>query len=190
MRTVAMPPSTFASVLSNLFIRPWTIVRLWNWKSAVLSLSLRLPVFVVASVRRGLTATLSAAVTEFVFCAATSGFYGSICQSFRLAEPRWLTLLFLTLILPGLFQALEYLMHRTGGTPHLRIAEIFSCSISILSALFNWYAMRRDALLVGPEGDRFGSDLARLPRLLLNFIIFYPRRWLARRKSTPLHPAG
>jgi hypothetical protein len=136
-----------------------------------------------------LAAALSALVTEILFCAATSGFYGSIAQAFRLAEPQWLTLTFLTLILPGFFQVVEYFMHRTGGTPHLRLAEIFSCAISGLSALFNWYAMRRDALLVGPEGARFGSDLSRLPRLLLNFIIFFPRRWLNRWKSTRFHVA-
>jgi hypothetical protein len=134
-------------------------------------------------------AALSALVTESLFCAATSGFYGSIAQAFRMAEPQWLTLLFLTLILPGSFQVLEYFMHRTGGTPHLGIAEIISSSISAISALFSWYAMRRDALLVGPEGARFGSDLSRLPRLLLNFIIFFPRRWLNRWRSTRDHPA-
>jgi hypothetical protein len=183
-----MPPTTFASVFSNLIFRPWSILRLWNWKSAVLSLSLRMPIFFVASIGRGLITALSAFVTEFLFCAATSGFYGSIAQAFRLAEPQWLTLTFLTLILPGSFQVLEYFMHRTGGTPHLRLAEIFSCTISGLSALFNWYAMRRNTLLVGPEGARFGADLSRLPRLLLNFIIFFPRRWLSRLKSTALHP--
>jgi hypothetical protein len=185
MRTVAMPPATFASVFSNLVFQPWRLLQLWNWKSALLSLSLRVPVFLVASLRRGLAATLSAVVTELFFCLATSGFYGSIAQAFRLAEPQWLTLLFLTLILPGSFQVLEYFMHRTGGTPHLRLAEIVSCSISGLSALFNWYAMRRNALLVGPEGARFGSDLSRLPGLLVNFIVFFPRRWLNRLKSTP-----
>jgi hypothetical protein len=183
-----MPPTTFASVFSNLVFRPWSILRLWNWKSAVLSLSLRVPVFVAASIPRGVTTALSAAATEFLFCAATSGFYGSIAQAFRLAEPQWLTLLFLTLILPASFQVLEYFMHRTGGTPHLFLAEIGSCTISGLSALFNWYAMRRNALLVGPEGERFGADLSRLPRLLLNFIIFFPRRWLSRLKSNQSHP--
>ena len=183
-----MPPTTFASVFSNFVLRPWSVLRLWNWKSAVLSLSLRVPVFLAASLPRGLLAGLSAAGTEFLFCAATSGFYGSIAQAFRLAEPQWLTLVFLTLILPGAFQVIEYLMHRTGGTPHLFLAEIGSCTISGLSALFNWYAMRRNALLVGPEGARFGADLSRLPRLLVNFIIFFPRRWLNRLKPTPLNP--
>jgi hypothetical protein len=62
----------------------------------------------------------------------------------------------------------------------LRLAEIVSVIISGLSALFNWYAMRRGTLLVGGEGDSFGKDLRRLPRLLLNFLIVLPRRVVER----------
>ena len=62
------------------------------------------------------------------------------------------------------------------GTPHLRIAEIVSLFVSAISALFNWYAMRRGTLLVGGEGGSFGGDLRRLPRLLFGFLASLPRR--------------
>src|SRR5215467_6079399 len=176
-------PASFTTTLLDIFHRPWMLIRLWNWKSAVLSVGLRVPIFLVATIRRGMAATLSAVITEVVFCAATAGFFGSIVQSFRSAQPQWLALLLITLILPALSQTLEYLLHLVRGTPHLRLAEIASTFVSALSALFNWYVMRRNTLLVGPEGNRFSSDLVRLPGLLLGFVTALPRRWLERRKS-------
>lgn len=188
MRTVTPSPETpqplFISVLLNLIRRPWKLLRLWNWKAAVLSVALRTPIFFVASLHRGLAATLSAILTESVFCMTSAGFYGAIVQSVRLAQPEWLTLSFITVMLPAFFQVVEYLLHWMRGTPHLRLAEIVSATMSAISALFNWYIMRRNTLLVGPEGARFTSDLAHLPKLLLGFVTALPRRWLERRKST------
>ena len=106
----------------------------------------------------------------------TAGFYGAIVQTLRDAEPEWLTLCFLVVVVPAVFQALEFLMHFLRGTPHLRIAELVSISISGISALFNWYAMRRGVLLVGSEGATFGSDIRRLPYLLFRFASALPRR--------------
>ena len=177
------PPASVIATSFQLFRRPLIILRLWNWKAAVLSVVLRAPIFLVAGFRRGWAGALSAVLTESVFCAATAGFFGSIVQSFRSAQPQWLALLLITLILPALSQTLEYLLHLVRGTPHLRLAEIASTFVSALSALFNWYVMRRNTLLVGPEGNRFSSDLVRLPGLLLGFVTALPRRWLERRKS-------
>ncbi len=150
---------------------------------------LRAPIFLVATARRGWQVSLSALLTESVFCVLTAGFYGAFVQTLRDAEPEWLTLVFLTLILPAFFQCFEYLLHWSRGTPHLRLVEIASIVVSAISALFNWYAMRRGTLLVGGEGDKFGTDLRRLPILLFRFLAGGPRnlvsavrRWMA--KST------
>jgi hypothetical protein len=180
----ANPPVSFVATLLGLFRRPWIILRLWNWKAAVLSVVLRVPIFLAASVRGGLATAVSAVLTESAFCAAAAGFYGSIVQLFRLAQPQWLSLLLITVILPALFQGLEYVLHLMRGTPHLRLAEMVSIFVSGTSALFNWYIMRRNTLLVGREGGRFADDLARLPGLLLSFVTALPRRWLERMKSS------
>ena len=192
MQTVTPPPDvpqppSFVSVFVQLVRHPQELIRLWNWKSAVLSVILRGPIFLAASFRRGFGAEVSALVTESIFCAATAGFYGAIVQSLRLAQPQWLTLLFLTVVLPAIFQALEYLLHLSRGTPHLRLAEFVSIFVSGASALFNWYAMRRNTLLVGAERTSFKSDLGRLPRLLLGFMTALPRRWLVRDKTQQSH---
>ena len=170
--------SSFSAELMALVRRPQRILFLWNWKAAWLSMFLRAPIFVAVAIRRGLEATLSSVLTECVFCMITAGFYGAIVQTLRDAEPEWLTLSFLVLVVPGVFQALEFVMHYLRGTPHLRIAELVSISVSGISALFNWYAMRRGVLLVGGEGATFGSDIRRLPYLLFKFAYALPL-WIA-----------
>jgi len=155
---------------------------MWNWKSALLSLMLRGPIFLATSVHRGWRSAVAALLTESAFCVLTAGFYGAMVQALRNAEPKWLTAFFLTVALPALFQALEYWLHWFRGTPHLRPAEITSVGIGAISALFNWYAMRRGTLLVGAEGRAFTSDLGRLPGLILGFLAVLPRKLFERYK--------
>jgi hypothetical protein len=162
----------------------------WNWKSAWLSILLRAPIFVAATVRRGFRATISAALIECLFCAASAGFYGALVQSLRDAEPQWLTIVFLTIAVPAIFQVFEGLLHWLRGTPHWQIAEIVSLLVAALSSLFNWYAMRQEVLLVHGEGGSFGSDLRRLPRLLLDFVSELPRQFLQREDVKPRHACG
>jgi hypothetical protein len=176
-------------VLHWLMRRPQEILLLWNWKSALLSIILRAPIFLIASLRRGWGTALSAVVTESAFCAATAGFYGTFVQLVRNARPKWVTGLLITVLMPLAFQVLEYGMHWLRGTPHLQAAEITSVVTSALSALFNWYAMRRGALLVGSEGGDFSKDLAQVPRLIVGFVVLLPR-WLLYRLKDGAGPAS
>jgi hypothetical protein len=166
-------------VLFDLASHPGKIFRMWNWKSAVLSIILRGPIFLIASARRGWKVAIAALITEAIFCAVTAGFYGTLVQAVRNARPKWATGLLITLLIPAGFQGLEYGMHWLRGTPHLKGAEIASVITSALSALFNWYAMRRGALLVGGEGGNFGGDMRRMPMLIFNFVAS-PVRWILR----------
>jgi hypothetical protein len=170
----------FSLALAGLLLRPQRLLFLWNWKSASLSIALRGPIFLAAAIHRGFATAASGLLTECLFCVATAGFYGAIVQSLRDAQPEWLTLLFLTVLLPSIFQLLEFLLHFLRGTPHLFIAEFVSIFASALSALFNWYAMRRGTLLVGDEGAAFRSDLRRLPSLIVKFLAA-PLGWLGAR---------
>jgi hypothetical protein len=166
--------STFSGALADLLRRPQKVILLWNWKSAVLSMVLRGPIFLGATLRRGWHAAIAALLTESIFCVLSAGFYGAVVQTLRDATPLWLTLLFLTVVMPASFQVLEYELHRLRGTPHLIPAEIVSLVVSGFSALFNWYAMRRGTLLVGGEGKAFGKDVKRLPALIFGFIAVLP----------------
>jgi len=163
-------------VLSEVARNPQHLLRLWNWKSAALSIILRGPIFLVAASRQGWAGVAAALLTECAFCGISAGFYGTVVQFFKDAEPRWLTGVLLAVVIPGLFQAVEYAMHWLRGTPHLRIAELVSLTISGVSALFNWYTMRRGTLLVGRDGASFGKDLRRLPMLLVGFLRVLPAK--------------
>jgi hypothetical protein len=175
--------SKLSDLLRGLLARPQQLLLLWNWKSAVLSMILRGPIFLIATVRQGWRAAAGALVTESIFCVFSAGFYGAVVQILKDAEPRWLTGIFLTVAMPVTFQILEYLLHWFRGTPHLRIAAIVSLAVGAVSASFNWYAMRRGTLLVGSEAGGFGGDLRRLPRLLFGFLAVLPRRIVGRRKA-------
>jgi hypothetical protein len=164
------------NLLFGILRRPYQLLQLWNWKSALLSIILRGPIFFVAGIRQGWAAAVAALLTESIFCALSAGFYGAVVQTVKDAEPQWLTGVFLTVVMPIIFQVLEYLLHWFRGTPHLRIAEIVSLVVSGVSALFNWYAMRRGTLLVGRGSGGFGGDLRRLPLLLFGFLAVLPRR--------------
>ena len=167
---------SLSALLFALLSSPQKLLRLWNWKSASLSVILRGPIFFAAAIRQGWGGIVGALFTETAFCAISAGFYGALVQSLKDAEPQWLTGMVLALVIPALFQCIEYVLHWFRGTPHLRIAEIVSLMISGLSALFNWYAMRRGALLVGGEGASLGSDLGRLPRLIASFLAVLPSK--------------
>jgi hypothetical protein len=177
------PAPSFFQTLFLLATRPQQILLLWNWKNAVLSIILRGPIFLIATVQRGWRTAMAALLTESFFCAATAGFYGAIVQTLMDAEPQWVTGIFLTVVMPVFFQVLEYLLHWFRGTPHLRGAEIVSIFVSAVSALFNWYAMRRGTLLMGAQAGSFGRDLLRLPRLLLGFVVLLPRKIAERSKT-------
>lgn len=152
---------------------------LWNWKSAVLSIILRVPVFAVAAARHGLEAIALAAFTEAIVCGFNAGCYAAVVQVLRNKKPVWLTALIIGVALPAVGQVIEYQVHRWRGTPHTFIAVIVSSVLAALSSLFNWYAMKRGTLLVGGEGGSFGNDLRRIPNLIGGFLLVGPR-WVLR----------
>jgi len=170
-------------LLGRMLLRPRELLLLWNWKSAVLSVVLRGPIFFIAALQKGWQAAAAALFAESIFCALSAGFYGAVVQILKDAEPAWLTGTFLTVTLPVTFQALEYALHRYRGTPHLRVAAIVSFVMSGIATLFNWYAMRHGTMLVGREARGFSGDLRRLPRLILGFILALPRSIVGRLRS-------
>src|SRR5262249_21977341 len=150
---------------------------LWNWKSAVLSVILRVPVFAAVAVRKGPEAVAGAVIAEALVCAFNAGCYAALVQHIRNRRPVWLTAVVIAVVLRAIGQVIEYEVHAWRGTPHRIFAVIVSSILSAVSSLFNWYAMRQGTLLVGAERSSLVSDLKRLPRLLGEFLLLGPR-WL------------
>jgi hypothetical protein len=99
----------------------------------------------------------------------TSGFYGSLTQAFRNAEPAWTGVVAVMVLLPLVSHSLEFAIHFVRGTPHLRASIISSAVFTMFSTAFNWFAMRRGALVVGQGESSLAGDLARVPALLWEF---------------------
>jgi hypothetical protein len=94
------------------------------------------------------------------------GFWGSLMQAFRDAQPAWLAGLAVAVVLPATAHAFEFAMLRAGHATHVFTAMIVSVVISIGSLLINFGLMRRGLLVTGEEGAPLLRDLQRIPAAL------------------------
>jgi len=161
-----------STVLAELLRDPKRVlVDSWNWKAATLSVLLRAPVYMIATMRHGLQVVAAAGTVEGLFSAAFAGVYASITQAIEDAGPQWAVALLLLIALPAVALLIDACVHHLARTPNLKTGVIASLVISILSSGFNWYSMRRGTLLVGPRAQSFGSDLIKLPVLIGSFLL-------------------
>jgi hypothetical protein len=160
-----------ADAIRNIVTQPRRyLLDQWNWKSAVTSAVIRGLLFFATNISAGFQAATWALLLQFVYRAATSGFWGSITQAMRYAQPRWLAGLTVGVGLTALAHLLEFLIHWWGGTAELKRSVIVSIGFTVISNLFNLYVMQRNALVVGDEGDSLWKDMARMPRLIGGFV--------------------
>jgi len=153
----------------------------WNWKAAVMSGVMRSLIYLFTHIKEGWRAALGAMSIEFAFRLIVSGASGSLVQSFHRATPVWLATLCVMIMLPAFSHMIEFTLHTLNGDANKGKAIIISISFSILSAIFNLFAMRRNALLVKDKDARsLASDLKQMPAIVGEFI-FYPLIWLWRR---------
>jgi len=151
----------------------------WNWKSALMSSLFRAAIFFFANLTAGLPAAMAAMSTELIFRGITSGFYGALTEGFSDAEPTWAAALAAMVVLPLTGHSMELAVHWLRGTRNLVPSITASVVFTALSTLFNLYAMKRGALIVGAGRGSLLEDLRRMPRLVLDFILLVPR-WMLR----------
>lgn len=163
-----------------------SLLRLWNWKSAILSSVVRALIFFTANLAAGYAAALTAMMHEFVIRAAFAGFYGGLIESFRSARPRWAASLIVLFGLPLLNHAAELLIHWLSRTPNWKEGILASILLTVLSTSFNLFAMRRNFFITGSGGKSLWADLKVMPRLILAYAgaaFQLPRIGLARLRS-------
>jgi hypothetical protein len=188
------PGITVGEVLRRFAQEPGEyLLARWNWKSAVLSSLFRAAIFFASNLAAGLPAAIAAMCTEFIFRAVTSGFYGALTEGFREAEPPWAAAVSVMVLLPLANHSMEFFVHWMRGTRKLVPSIIVSVMFTALSTLFNLYAMRRGALIVGSGRSSLRRDLIRMPGLLLGFVVLLPKHILkfaarssAKRRKIPL----
>jgi hypothetical protein len=87
------------------------------------------------------------------------------------------------IMLPAFSHMIEFTLHTMNGDVNKGKAITISIAFSIISAIFNLFAMRRDALLVkDARAQSLGQDLIKLPKIVGEFM-FYPLVWLWNRSK-------
>jgi hypothetical protein len=168
---VTHEPDTLLGVARWILRHPWDALgRRWNYKSALISSTLRASLFFSTNLSAGLAAAMGALTTEFWFRFATAGFYGALTQAFRRAQPERLATMTALVVLPVVAHSLELLVHWMRGTPELFVSIVASMIFTAVSTTFNLFAMRRGALIVGPDRRTLVDDLAAMPRLVILFV--------------------
>ena len=182
MPPAARPTYTISEAWSNLFRNPSLFIRYWNYKGAILSGFLRAPIFLVTYLvgRESLKLALGAALVQFVFRFLFAGVSGALIQAFRRVEPAWKALFTILLVVPLISHVFEFLLQTafaflTGTHDHTDEAVIRSICVSIISALFTLFIMRRNVMIVGEaESKSLWHDIGRLPLLIFHFCAFIP----------------
>lgn len=182
MPPVADRTYTIGEAWSNLLRNPSQFIRYWNYKGAILSGILRAPIFLVTYLlgKETIKLALGAALLQFIFRFFFAGVSGALIQSFRRVEPAWKALLTILLIVPFISHLFEFAIqftfaYFTGTSDHTDEAIIRSICVSIISALFTLFIMRRNVLIVGDaESKSLFHDVARLPIMIFRFIAFIP----------------
>jgi hypothetical protein len=166
------------AALADLFLNPGRLLLHWNWKTALLSACVRGTIFFVSNLGAGLGAAVAAMSVEAALFAALAGFYGALAQTFRRAQPAWAATMTVMILMPAVNHTLEYALHNANGTEKIKAGVATSISLSVLSAMFNLFAMRRGVLIVGDERASLIDDLRRMPRVIFDFVMAIPRALL------------
>ena len=168
-------PETVGDVFRCLARNPWrSLVLRWNWKSAACSSAIRANIFFFVTLQSGWRAALGAFTAELLYRVLTSGFYGTLTQSFSGAQPAWAGAATVMILLPLSSHSMEFAIHSLRHTPHLKANIMTSVGFTIISTLFNWYAMRKGSLIVGSGAKSVGKDMQSIPRLIAEFVAAGP----------------
>lgn len=133
-------------------------------------------IFLFANWTAGWRAAVGAMTAEWIFRAITSGFYGSITQTLGEVEPAWQGSLVAMFLLPVISHSMEFGVHYLRGTAKLKTSIIASIVFTVFSTLFNVYAMRRGAMVVGSGTHSLADDMKRMPRIIGGFVMAVPRQ--------------
>lgn len=168
-------PQRVSDAWMNIVRHPYEyLVRRWNWKSAVLSAMLRGAIFFSTNLGAGRDAAVRAMLTEFAYRGLLSGVIGSFTEALRSCQPYWAAALTASVMLPAFSHVIEFTVHSLRGTPRMITSVSVSIGFSIVTVLFNLYAMRHGVLVVDGEHKTLLEDLVAMPRIIAGFVAAAP----------------
>lgn len=143
----------------------------WNWKCALISVTVRSLVYLIAMARSGSHGRLAIVAVEMAYVTLTAGIYAGMQQ--RALAIRWRLFgnLIVVVGVPGLAQCLDWLTHRAVGPAPPSRAILAACIFTLVSALFHLHIMRRGVFLTGHAGRTLADDFRRMPHLVLEFVL-------------------
>jgi hypothetical protein len=130
----------------------------WNWKCALLSATARSVVYLAAMSRKGLQGSLAVVLVEIAYVTLTAGIYAGMQQKALAVRPRLAGSLIITVAVPALSQAMDWITHRVTGAAVTGKATLAVCVFAGISALIHLHLMRRGAFLTG-IGTSLADDL-------------------------------
>ncbi len=177
-----VPTNTVGEAWAGLLRDPGVFIRQWNYKGAILSGGLRAPIFLITYLvsKESLKLALGAALVQFTFRFLFAGIGGAMIQAFRHVEPAWKALLTILMIVPVISHVFEFFVqvgfsYFTETESHTNVAIVRSVCVSIFSALFSLFIMRRNVMIVGEEGSKsLLSDIINMPKMVFDFLAFIP----------------
>jgi hypothetical protein len=131
----------------------------WNWKAALVSAIGRACLFGTINLPAGIVPALHAASTELIYRSIASGFYGALTQHFAGRRATRARTAFALLVVTGLSHSIEYVVHRSAGTPLVGRAVLASIAVSLATTWLNLAAMRRGLLVAGRNEQSLRDDL-------------------------------
>jgi len=175
---------TLTEAWGHVLNHPYLFVKQWNYKGALMSGVVRAPFFFFTFLAggEGWLIAIAAGLAQFAFRFVFAGIGGAFIQALRHVEPAWKALVSILVVLPLISHVFEYLVQLAFAsvtqTSELTFTAILrSVCVSIFSALFTLYIMRRDVFIVGEvESDSLAKDFTKFPRLIFNFVAFVPNQ--------------
>ncbi len=169
MSTAILTPTAPAPAATPAWIR--RLFSCWNWKCALLSATARSIVYLIVMMRAGSHGKLGVVLVEMAYVTLTAGLYAGMQQMALRARSQMLGNLIVVVGVPGLSQALDWLVHIATGAPIPHRALWSVCVFSLLSASYHLHIMRRGAFLTGHGEHSLLDDFKRIPLLTLGFIL-------------------
>jgi hypothetical protein len=180
MTTTGDAGRTVAQVCAELVRHPVrSLIYRWHWKNAIASAVFRSVVFFVPNLASGHHAAWRAAGIEFVLRIPLVGVLAAAAQSFRAVKPAWVATCFAAIVLPAVAIGVEFVVHWVLRTPELAAGIGTSIVWSMVSTTLTLFLTRRGVMVVAVDDQSpLADDLKRLPRLLVEFALVLPRRWM------------
>jgi hypothetical protein len=175
MSTATLTPVATSTWIHRLF-------SCWNWKCALLSATARSIVYLIAMTRAGSQGKLGVVLVEMAYVTLTAGLYAGIQQMALRMRRQLMGNLIVVVGVPGLSQALDWLVHLATGAPIPHRALWSVCVFALLSASYHLHIMRRGAFLTGKGEHSLLDDFKRIPLLTLGFVL-WPFKAMAERMS-------